>query len=60
MTTPDTPCDSCLTGRRTCSPMSPPYYRQRDYEVAGQIGQEGSVQEYLERLWAVFDQARRC
>jgi site-specific DNA-methyltransferase (adenine-specific) len=38
---------------------SPPYYMQRDYEVAGQIGREGSVQEYLERLRAVFDQAQR-
>ncbi len=38
---------------------SPPYYMQRDYEVAGQIGREGSVQEYLERLWPVFDQAQR-
>jgi site-specific DNA-methyltransferase (adenine-specific) len=38
---------------------SPPYYMQRDYEVPGQVGREGSVQEYLERLWPVFDQARR-
>jgi site-specific DNA-methyltransferase (adenine-specific) len=38
---------------------SPPYYWQRDYEVAGQIGRERLVREYLERLWAVFDQGRR-
>jgi site-specific DNA-methyltransferase (adenine-specific) len=38
---------------------SPPYYNQRDYGIAGQIGRERSVQEYLKRLWAVFDQARR-
>ena len=34
---------------------SPPYFWQRDYEVVGQIGREETIQEYLERLWAVFD-----
>ena len=36
---------------------SPPYYNQRDYRAAGQIGREHSVQEYLERLWEFFRQA---
>jgi site-specific DNA-methyltransferase (adenine-specific) len=34
---------------------SPPYFGQRDYGVVGQIGREETIQEYLERLWAVFD-----
>jgi site-specific DNA-methyltransferase (adenine-specific) len=38
---------------------SPPYYWQRDYQVDGQIGRENTVEEYLERLWKVFDEARR-
>lgn len=29
---------------------SPPYWKKRDYEVAGQIGQEGSVKEYIDNL----------
>ena len=31
---------------------STPYFQQRDYGVTGQIGQEETVPEYLERLWA--------
>lgn len=38
---------------------SPPFFRQRDYGVDGQIGRERSVQEYLDRLFPVFDQAWR-
>jgi site-specific DNA-methyltransferase (adenine-specific) len=38
---------------------STPYFQQRDYGVTGQIGQEETVPEYLERLWATFDEARR-
>jgi site-specific DNA-methyltransferase (adenine-specific) len=38
---------------------SPPYFRQRDYGVPGQIGQEGTVRQYLERLLPVFDEGRR-
>jgi site-specific DNA-methyltransferase (adenine-specific) len=38
---------------------SVPYFWLRDYEVAGQIGREDTVQQYLERLWLVFDEVRR-
>ena len=38
---------------------SPPYWMQRDYQVIGQIGREATVQQYLQRLWAVFDEGRR-
>ena len=36
-----------------------PYWQQRDYGVAEQIGQEETVEGYLERLWAVFHEGRR-
>lgn len=38
---------------------SPPYYNLRDYGVEGQIGNEGSVEEYLQALVAVFREVRR-
>lgn len=38
---------------------SPPYYNLRDYGVEGQIGKEGSVEEYLQALVAVFREVRR-
>ena len=38
---------------------SPPYFQQRDYEVAGQIGREKSIRDYLERLWSAFDEVKR-
>ena len=38
---------------------SPPYWQQRDYGAAGQIGDEATPAEYVERLAAVFDQAKR-
>ena len=38
---------------------SPPYYWVRDYQVDSQIGHEDSVEEYVSRLVAVFDQVRR-
>ncbi|TAD89908.1 MAG: site-specific DNA-methyltransferase [Alphaproteobacteria bacterium] len=38
---------------------SPPYYGLRDYGVAGQIGQEDSLAEYVGNLTAVFREARR-
>ena len=34
---------------------SPPYYRLRDYEVEGQLGQEATVEEYVENLATVGD-----
>ncbi|WP_397571588.1 DNA-methyltransferase [Schlesneria sp. T3-172] len=33
---------------------SPPYYKQRDYGVSDQIGQEGTLAEYLERIKEVL------
>lgn len=43
---------------RTCV-TSPPYYGLRDYGVEGQIGQEASVQAYVETLRRVFSEVRR-
>lgn len=42
-----------------CIVTSPPYYGQRDYGVAGQLGLEDHPQEYINKLIAVFRQARR-
>lgn len=38
---------------------SPPYYRQRDYKTPQQIGQEASLETYIDRLVAVFHECRR-
>lgn len=38
---------------------SPPYYRQRDYEVAEQIGQEETPHQYVQRLAELFGELRR-
>lgn len=38
---------------------SPPYYNLRDYGVPGQIGKEGSPEEYIARLVEVFREVRR-
>ena len=38
---------------------SPPYYNLRDYVAAGQIGNEASVEEYLQSLVSVFREVRR-
>jgi DNA modification methylase len=43
-----------------CVVTSPPYFRQRNYEgEESQIGQEETPGQYVERLVAVFSQARR-
>lgn len=42
-----------------CAITSPPYFGLRDYGVAGQIGLESTVDEWLRALVAVFDQVRR-
>jgi len=42
-----------------CVVCSPPYWSLRDYQVEGQIGLEGSPDEYVERLVSVFREARR-
>ena len=42
-----------------CCVTSPPYFGLRDYGVPGQIGLEGSVEEYVARLVEVFAEVRR-
>lgn len=48
---PSDSVDCCIT--------SPPYYQLRDYGVAGQIGLEATVSEYIEKLVEVFREVRR-
>lgn len=50
-TLPDESVHTCVT--------SPPYYGLRDYGVAGQIGLEESVEEYIGALVSVFREVRR-
>jgi DNA modification methylase len=38
---------------------SPPYWRQRDYHIAGQIGLEATPEEYRERMVEIFSDVRR-
>lgn len=42
-----------------CVVTSPPYWALRDYNVNGQIGLETSIEEYLEKLLAVFGEIKR-
>lgn len=42
-----------------CIVTSPPYWGLRDYDIAGQIGLENSLSQYVNRLVAVFNEARR-
>ncbi len=42
-----------------CVVTSPPYWALRDYGVKEQIGLETSIEEYLEKLLAVFAEIRR-
>jgi DNA modification methylase len=42
-----------------CCVTSPPYFRQRDYGVAGQWGQEISPEEYVNHLVELFRDIRR-
>ena len=50
-TLPSESIDLCVT--------SPPYYQLRDYGADGQIGLETTVEEYIGKLVAVFDEVRR-
>ena len=58
-------CDARLAMRRIesdsidCIVTSPPYYGQRDYGVLGQLGLEPHPQQYIDRLVATFQEARR-
>jgi DNA modification methylase len=42
-----------------CIVSSPPYWRQRDYGMPGQLGLEPTPEEYVDRLVAIFREARR-
>lgn len=42
-----------------CVVTSPPYFQQRDYKVAGQIGREDTPQAFIAGLVDVFRQVRR-
>jgi len=42
-----------------CILSSPPYWRQRDYAMPGQIGLESTPEEYIDRLTSVFSECRR-
>lgn len=42
-----------------CCVTSPPYFGLRDYGVDGQIGREGSVEEYIASLVSTFRGVRR-
>jgi len=42
-----------------CCVTSPPYYSLRDYGVAGQIGQEDTVEEYVKNLVTSFREVKR-
>lgn len=57
---------NCIDGMRLLKDKSidlivtsPPYFNLRDYGVAGQIGQESTVDLYIERLMEVFDEGFR-
>jgi DNA modification methylase len=42
-----------------CVVTSPPYWALRDYGVAGQIGLESTIDEYLDKLILIFDEVKR-
>lgn len=42
-----------------CIVTSPPYWGLRDYGIEGQIGLEGELQQYINRLVSVFAEAKR-
>lgn len=42
-----------------CCVTSPPYYNLRDYGVDGQIGNESSIEEYLNKLVEIFREVHR-
>lgn len=50
---------SMESGSVHCIVTSPPYYNLRDYGHEGQIGLEGTVQAYVDRMVAVLHECRR-
>lgn len=49
----------CQDKHVNCILTSPPYFKQRDYNVTGQLGHEGSPTGYAAALVNVFREARR-
>lgn len=43
----------------SCIITSPPYWGQRDYEVKGQIGQERTPEEYIQKIVEVGNELKR-
>lgn len=43
----------------SCCMFSPPYWSLRDYKVEGQIGLEKDFNEYLVKMWLIFDELWR-
>jgi len=42
-----------------CMITSPPYWGLRDYKINGQIGLESTPEEFLNKIWAIFDELKR-
>lgn len=42
-----------------CIVTSPPYFRQRDYEIEGQVGSESLPSDYVQRLIAILGECYR-
>lgn len=42
-----------------CIVTSPPYWGTRDYGIEGQIGLEGTLPQFLNRLVAIFAEVKR-
>lgn len=42
-----------------CVVTSPPYWRQRDYGMSGQLGLEQTPEAYIDALTAIFSEVRR-
>jgi DNA-binding Lrp family transcriptional regulator len=42
-----------------CCVTSPPFFRQRDYDIDGQIGQEETPRQFISQLVGVFKEVRR-
>lgn len=59
-------CGDCIDVLKTfhdksvnCCITSPPYYGLRDYGVSGQIGNEDTPEQYIEKLVSVFEEVKR-
>lgn len=50
---------NCPDNTFHCSVTSPPYWDQRDYKTAGQLGQEDTPEEYVESLVAICREVKR-